>query len=181
MFCETQPRFAGLSAGSTFLVMGAALLAVSGCTDERRGFVQPDCPPHYDSPVSTPQCSSRTEDIAGKFTAASAAAWAVSSGANRVIVAVRRDKDLCPAPVCPDRGIDCPENARYWNRVAEETQASQSCVRALIATIGGTASSEVFVLGNGFPASLTWSQIQTVAAHPDVLSLERAEGGNPPP
>lgn len=56
--------------------------------------------------------------------------------------------------------------------------AAQTCVRALVSRLGGTASHEV--LGHGFPATLSWSQIQGVAAHPDVAYVE-PRYGNPPP
>ena len=98
------------------------------------------------------------------------AEWEASSGPNEVVIAVRREYSLCPRPVCPDRGAGCPEAAGYDARLTEDALASQACVRALISSIGGTVSPEVFVLGNGLLASLTWSQIQTVAAHPHVAA-----------
>jgi len=56
--------------------------------------------------------------------------------------------------------------------------ASQTCVRRLVASLGGTASDEV--LGRSFPATLSWDQIQSVAAHPDVAYVEPRYGNAPP-
>jgi hypothetical protein len=109
------------------------------------------------------------------------AEWAASTGPNEVLVSVRRDNQLCPRPACPGRAVECPELVRYLARQTEEASASQACVRALIAAVGGTASAEVFVLGNGLSAMLTWAQIQSVASHPHVGQIDRRFDGTPPP
>lgn len=139
------------------------------------------CPPDDSSPVFAPSCPSSTESPTGKFSDAAVAAWSASSDPNDVLVSVRRDHDLCPQPTCADGTRSCPELLQYQARVTTEAQASQSCVRALIASIGGRASDEVFVLGNSFPATLTWSQIRTVAGHPHVAAIDPAIDGSPPP
>lgn len=144
------------------------------------GSLPAGCPPDYSTPVPPRTCPSTTEATSGKFTTASQAAWQASPGANQVTIAVRRDSQLCPRPACPGTAVECPELERYTDRLLEEATASQACVRALIAAIGGTASSEVFAVGDSFSATLTWSQIQTVAAHPHVAQIEPAAGEPPP-
>ena len=44
--------------------------------------------------------------------------------------------------------------------------ASQRCVRDLIASLGGAADPAAMWLIDTFGATLTWEQIQAVAAHP---------------
>jgi hypothetical protein len=137
------------------------------------------CPPDFDAPIIAPICSSETVSNTGKFSSEAAAIWQASTEPNEVIIAVRREHHLCPLPDCPGR-TGCPERDRYLAWQDEMARASQACVRALIASIGGTASDEVFAVGNALPAFLSWGQIQTVAAHPDVLSME-SNIGLPPP
>lgn len=152
-------------------------------TSEFLGFEPlPDgCPPDYDTPVQTPACSSDRESAEGKFAEADQVAWQASGMANEVLMAIRRSEPVCPIPACPGRGQSCPDRDRYFARLTEETKASQSCVRLLIASIGGNASAEVFELGNALSATLTWDQIQTVAAHPDVISIMPRFSSTPPP
>jgi len=144
--------------------------------------VLPDgCPPAYDTPVELPQCSTATQPTTGKFTPADEGKWRASDVPNEVLIAIRRDQELCPRPACPSRDTVCPERDRYDARIAEETKASQSCVRSLIVSIGGSATDEVLAIGNIVDAMLSWSQIQTVAAHPDVISISDRFGAAPPP
>ena len=144
------------------------------------GTLPEGCPPNYEAPVVTPECASGTEAISDKFTSASATKWQASTEANEVVIAVRRQQQLCPLPACPGRDSACPELERYNARVTEEAKASQTCVRSLVLSIGGTASDEVLVLGNAFSATLFWDQIQTVAAHPDVEHIDPRFGEAPP-
>lgn len=139
------------------------------------------CSPNYDVPVPPRECPGTTEAIDDKFTAASRAVWESSAGPHEVVIAVRRGTTLCPRPDCPGRGGACPELERYNARLTEEARASQACVRALITSVGGTASDEVFVLGNGLSGVLTWPQIQTVAAHPHIGQIDRRYESTPPP
>lgn len=143
--------------------------------------VLPDgCPLDYDAPVPLPQCATDTQPITGKFTSADQAQWQQSGVPNEVLIAIRRDRELCPIPACPSRPNPCPERDRYEAYTTQEAGASQTCVRSLIASIGGSATDEVLVLGNSIDAFLSWSQIQTVAAHPDVISIGSRFGGPPP-
>jgi hypothetical protein len=147
------------------------------------GTLPPGCPPDYDAPVQPPDCNVTPESIDGKFLAQSQATWEASQAPNEVMIAVRRTGSVCPRPACPGR--TCPELERYLARLDQETAASQTCVRAFIASIGGTASPEVFTAGNGISATLTWPQIQMVAAHPHVQQIDPRFGGpapvGPPP
>lgn len=140
------------------------------------------CPPNYGQPVVPPVCPTGTEPIDGKFTAASKAEWQASVGPNEVLLAVPRSAPVCPRPACPGRTVACPEFDKYYARDAEEALAFQTCVRSLITAIGGTVSPEALAPGaNAIAASLTWQQIQTVAAHPHVSGIDRAFEGTPPP
>jgi hypothetical protein len=100
---------------------------------------------------------------------------------NEVMIAVRRETLICPRPECPGTDRTCPEVQAYLARLADEAAASQGCVRAAIAAAGGTASPEVFVFGNAVLATLTWAQIQTIAARTDVGSIDPNSSGTPPP
>jgi hypothetical protein len=145
------------------------------------GASPPGCPPDYDAPVQPPQCPTTTESAEGKFTAASRTAWEAATSPTEVIIAVRRTGTICPRPACPGRATDCPEAQRYNDRLSKEAAASQTCVRALVASIGGMATTEALPLGNTLGATLTWPQIQTVAAHPHVGQIEPRYFDVPPP
>jgi len=140
----------------------------------------PGCPPDYRAPVKLPECTTNIEPTGGKFSQADAVEWQASGGPISVSIAIRREHDLCPPPECAD-DASCPERDRFYARLTDEARASQACVRSLIASIGGSVSDEVFFLGNGLSATLTWAQIQTVAAHPDVDSISGGTSGLPPP
>lgn len=144
------------------------------------GMLPEGCPPNYNAAVPVPECTSDVQAITGKFSAAAEAGWQASTMPNEVVIAVRRGNSLCPLPACPGRATACPELERYNARIAEEAKASQTCVRSLVATAGGTASDEVLTLGNALLATLTWQQIQTVAAHPDVQQISPRYGDAPP-
>ena len=87
---------------------------------------------------------------------------------------------MCPLPACPGREQSCPELEKYLERNEEEARLSQTCVRELIARLGGTTSDEVLAAG-AVLAMLTWEQIQSVAASPEVLHIEPRYGTTPPP
>jgi hypothetical protein len=95
------------------------------------------------------------------------------------VIAVRPDQQAGPPPACPGGGTACPELERNEARITQ-AKASQICVRSLVSSIGGIASDEVLVAGNAFSATLTWDQIQTVAAHPDVIHID-PRFNEPPP
>jgi hypothetical protein len=140
------------------------------------------CPPNYDAPVQPPACptTSEADSIDAKFTAASRAAWEASTGPQEVVIAVRRANDLCPRPACPGRATTCPEAERYNDRLMKEAEASQTCVRQVVASSGGMATTAAFPLGNSFGATLTWGQTQIVAAHPHVGQIDGRYSSPPP-
>ena len=95
-----------------------------------------------------------------------------------VMIGVRGGAMVCMLPPCMTR--PCATAESWSQRWQEENRASQRCVRELIAQIGGTAIPDVFGV-NFVAAKLTWSQIQEVAAHPHVSSIEGDGSGTPPP
>lgn len=145
------------------------------------GVLPEGCPPDYDAPVEPPLCSTAIEDTSGKYSESDQATWEALDGEIEVVVSIRREQSLCPRPACPGREEQCPELDKYQAWADEESTASQLCVRELIHFIGGTASDEVLVLGNSLSATLTWEQIQTLAAHPDVVQIVSRYDGTPPP
>jgi hypothetical protein len=83
---------------------------------------------------------------------------------------VRGGAKICPVPECPAEGEPCPELEQleaYWTA---ENRASQLCVRDYLSQLGGTVQSE-FVFINGFQATLTWAQLDQLAAHPHVSGI----------
>ena len=65
--------------------------------------------------------------------------------------------------------------------MTSENLESQRCVRDLIDDVGGSSDAESFWLVDAFVATLTWEQIQAVAASPQVVQIEPDSGGAPPP
>jgi hypothetical protein len=88
------------------------------------------------------------------------------------MITVRGGAMVTPLPSCPERGTTCAAAEATTNRWSSENRQSQKCVRELIVSLGGTPHAEVFWLVNDFVADLTWAQIQIVATHPDVVSIE---------
>lgn len=52
-------------------------------------------------------------------------------------------------------------------------------MRDLIIQVDGTIRPEIFWMVNLIVARLTWAQLQPVAAHPHVMSVELNSGGGP--
>jgi hypothetical protein len=97
------------------------------------------------------------------------------------MVAIRGGAHICPLPECPGRDQPCPDRDRYTSRWQSENADAQHCVRELITQIGGTSNPETFWLVNEFEATVTWAQIEMVAAHPHVLRIGLVDSGSPPP
>ncbi len=119
-----------------------------------------------------------TESGDGKISDGDRMRFASAIGTVDVIISVRGGAtpctlDPCSAPPCPSR--DSAIN--LWTA---QNLATQRCVRELIAGIGGVAEPDTFWLINGFVATLSWAQIQTVATHPDVRLIE-SNGGSASP
>ena len=102
-----------------------------------------------------------------------------AGGSMVVLISVEGGAQVGPLPACPtDRS--CPERDAAISRMEQENLASQRCIRELIASTGGTADPTTLWIINAFTATLTWDQIQIVAAHPQVIHIE-SNGGQPPP
>jgi hypothetical protein len=138
------------------------------------------CPLDTNAPIPKPQCSDVRESPEGKWSAADRARWQSSPDAQLVLLLLQ-GRQLCTFPGCPPMPNPCPEADSYVAYLEQWNWESQQCVRTLIHDVGGTASEERFWLVNSIAASLTWSQIQAVAAHPQVLSVESAQDGSLPP
>src|SRR5215831_2669459 len=80
-------------------------------------------------------------------------------------------------------GSVCPNpTAQDQNYLEEWNWQSQACIRALIGQLGGQATDERFWIVDMIDATLTWSWIQAVGAHPNVMTIEsNTPGGAPPP
>jgi hypothetical protein len=89
------------------------------------------------------------------------------------MIQVKGGAVISPLPSCTSRTASCPETDRLIALWQAENLASQRCVRALIVDVGGTIpSAEIFWLIDAFVANLTWTQVQIVATHPDVVYIE---------
>jgi hypothetical protein len=142
---------------------------------------EPGCPLDTTIPPPVPECSDVREPNAGKWSEESEERWKAMDGADEVGVIVRGAAKVCPIDSCPPRPNECPSFERQMNYMQEWNWQSQSCVRALIEAVGGSASEERTWLVNTINATLTWSQIQAVGAHPHVEGIGPNETGEPPP
>jgi hypothetical protein len=136
------------------------------------------CPPDLAAPIPVAVCTDQREAGDAKMTDADKAAFQKATGAVAVMVGVRGGAASCPLPECP--ATPCPEQDAAIMRASQENLASQACVRQLVASLDGMASPDTFWLINAFTATLTWAQIQAVAAYPDVTRIEGNAGANPP-
>jgi hypothetical protein len=127
-------------------------------------------------------CSGATQAAAAddKFSAANAARWQASQAPNDVLISVTEGAHVCRLPECPSGEKGCPAVNTLINFWEEEDRAAQACVRDAIAAVGGSASPEVLGLINAFEAMLTWDQLQIIARHPHVESIESNQGDSPP-
>lgn len=140
------------------------------------------CPPSYESSMDDAACPEANDAMDEKLSQQDTARWSAEPTAVfDVLIAVRKPYTVCPRPACPGSNNQCPERDEFDAWLQGVSDASQTCVRELVASVGGAASEESHSVGNSFPAKLTWSQIQAVAAHPDVVSIVSALGGEPPP
>jgi hypothetical protein len=136
------------------------------------------CPPDLSSPIQPVACSTDRESPNGKVSAAAVTLSMGSSAPQPVLITVRGGATSdCPLPQCPNRDQPCPAQELYTSRLQSENAESQHCVRELIAQIGGTSDPEVSWLSNVFGATLTWSQVQLIAAHPHVSNVDATVGG----
>jgi hypothetical protein len=124
-------------------------------------------------------CPTERESIDGKI--GSPEILGAAEGAVPVIVGVINGA-IPEAPRCPDdRAAQCPEREAFIAMWETQNLEAQRCVRALVTDVGGTASPETTWIINSFEATLTWEQIQAVAAHPHVRHIEPRDTGEIPP
>ena len=159
-------------------------------TDSRAGTIDVDsgeprpvdgCPLDTQAPIPKPECNDARESTAGKWSAADQARWEANPSAIDVLIQVRGGGKACPAPDCPPRPNECPQQMHEIAYLQEWDWQSQNCVRALIEQVGGQATDERFWIIDVIEAYLTWPQIQAVGAHPHVLSIESNDTGALPP
>lgn len=135
------------------------------------------CPPDFSVPVAPVECTSDRESPDGKLSSAARNALEGTSGPQQVVIRVRGGATICTLPECPGPPSPCPERDMYTALWQAQNAESQHCVRALITEVGGTSEPTVEWLVNFISATLTWDQIQVIASHPHVLSIEPAVGG----
>ena len=147
---------------------------------EDTGLIPTDngCPIDTKAPIPTPECDDERGSAEGKWSASDEQAWSASSAPNDVMVQVVGGHMLCPPPSCPPRPSACPELDATQAYVEEWNWQSQTCVRALIAEVGGHATDERLFITNTIFADLTWQQIQQVGKHPSVKHIGRASSGS---
>lgn len=144
-------------------------------------FEQPivGCPPNLTAPIPPTLCPAERVSAAGKIGEALQRQFTGDQMARfEVMILVAGGAHHCPLPACSQ--VPCAEREAWTARWSAENLESQHCVRALIESIGGTSSAEVFSIVNAFAATLTWSQIQTVASHPHVVQIDPATHDPPP-
>jgi hypothetical protein len=100
-------------------------------------------------------------------------------GPQLVMIVVAGGADATRLAVDCGEQRSCAEREQALQEYTAHNRASQRCLRAFIAEIGGQATDEVF-FGNSLAAMLTWEQVQRVAAHPHALSIEPDIPAPPP-
>jgi hypothetical protein len=135
------------------------------------------CPPDFNVPVAPVECPSDRESVDGKISPTARTTLEGTSGPQNVNIRVRGGATICALPQCPGPDSPCPERDMYTTLWQAQNAESQHCVRALVSQIGGTSDPTVEWLVNFFSATLTWEQVQLVAAHPHVSGIEPAVGG----
>jgi hypothetical protein len=138
----------------------------------------PGCPLDLTAPIPMVDCTTDQQPIDAKISEADRTLFQATTGSMQVIVSVAGGAHNCPLPACSAQ--PCPERDSITSRMLAENLASQRCVRDLIASVGGAADPAAMWLINAFGATLSWEQIQAVAAHPHVVRVE-SNGGTPPP
>jgi hypothetical protein len=139
----------------------------------------PGCPPDLSAPIRSVDCPLEQDSAMGKIIDADRMQFARTTGPHSVIIGIKGGSVACPLPPCS--APPCPERDSYVARRTAENLASQRCVRELIAAIGGSGDPDTSWLINAFGATLTWDQIQTVAAHKHVTRVEASNRNIPPP
>jgi hypothetical protein len=168
--CDGSPLPTGGQANGPAVVMTAG---TSGATQSETT-AQAQCPPDVSLPIPTRICPAARESGTSKLMGT----FPEDGSPVVVVVQVSGGALVCDVGSCRDG--NCPLQMATWDYWEGENFASQRCVRDLIASVGGTATSERFWLVDMLVASLTWEQIRTVAMHPHVTSIAPNQGGPPP-
>jgi hypothetical protein len=111
-------------------------------------------------------CTDEHGTTSNKFSQADAQRWQTEPGAHDVIVLLKQSTP-----------VSCSQTQRQAFH-----EVSQACVKRLIQTSSGSVvegSTSWFI--NMFEARLNWEQVQRVAAHPQVQSIENSDSRTPPP
>ncbi|MBL8954716.1 MAG: hypothetical protein JNK82_28320 [Myxococcaceae bacterium] len=142
---------------------------------------QPGCPPDLTKPIPTVTCPAVTEPIDAKLSADDRRRFEQADATTKhdVVLQVRGGAKICRLPQCPPPPAVCEAKDQLTTRWRDENAEAQRCVRDAITAAGATADADVLWLVNIVSASLTWAQLQAVAAHPHVLQVEA--GGEAPP
>lgn len=121
-------------------------------------------------------CTNRRESIVGKLDTQAEAKWQAATSPNLVLITIRRSLPFCEPPACSA----CPERDLYNEQLTMRSGEAQACVRELITAVGGDAPEAPSIIPDFFSALLTWPQIQSVAAHPDVARIDADDRFSPP-
>lgn len=128
------------------------------------------CPPDVQSPIPVVACTDQRDTIDSKFDAAALPVLQAATSPIDVDIMVSGGAPICPVTSCSTP--PCPDTGQIISWMTDVNLASQRCVRALITSLGGTSDPGTLWLVDSFQASLTWEQIQAVAAYPQVTSIE---------
>lgn len=133
------------------------------------------CPPDLDEPIEPPACDQEVEGIDGKISEQLLAAHADDcQEPYSVAVSVQGGAIYCELPECPSEPTTCPEREIWESHWRAKNLADQTCVRQLLGVLGATIDDDASI-SNKFYTRLSWSQIEAVASHPDVVSLSENE------
>lgn len=133
------------------------------------------CPPDLDGPLAVPDCTDSREDIEAKISSVLLDAHTADcTDQYSVAVSVRGGATYCPLPECPVDPAPCPERDAWESRWQEENILSQKCVRQALYAMGADIETESSFI-NAFYTHLDWSQIESLAAMPDVETISENE------
>jgi hypothetical protein len=136
------------------------------------------CPPDTSVPPPARDCPSERVSGANKVDDEVWQQLDESAGPVQVILTINGGPKVCPLPECPDR--TCPAREAELAYFDEQIIQSQRCVHALLETLGVTGY-EVLSLANAVSATLTRAQVEAVAEHPHVDSVNAVFDDDVPP
>lgn len=127
------------------------------------------CPPDLTAAIPIIACTDERESIDGKIDAARLPELEAATSPIDVDIMVSGGAPSCPEAACSTP--PCADSSEPPSWMSAMNMASQYCVRDLITSLGGASNPEVNWLVDSFEASLTWEQIQAVAAYPTVTQV----------